>query len=145
MSAMAIDKDNKRAQSVHVAKYDLSEPCATSSNGTTCRFYGRILRHRVVQPLELVAALCRNWVSRCRNHFEVMHNPWALMASQTLTKSKRRLRTSPMTYESTCFVMRFSIGLATAVPHENLEASLFWKVPMVRQFIDDIGGFMVYF
>ena len=151
MSAMAVDKDNQRAQSVHIAKYDLNEPDQVQS---LCDF---IQRHQKQILWAHFAPSCGT-ASRARGRplpklaklgvkvpmpLRSDTKPMGLDGLAGLDKVKAE--TANITYENACLLMRFCIKLGIAVSLENPENSLFWKVPTVKTFIDEIGGFMVYF
>ena len=151
MSAMAVDKDNQRAQSVHIAKHDLNEPDQVQS---LCDFIQR--HHKQIlwahfapscgtasrargRPLPKLAKLGVKVPMPLRSDTK----PMGLDGLGGLDKVKAE--TANITYDNACLLMRFCINLNIAVSLENPENSLFWKVPTVKAFMEDVGGFMVYF
>ena len=99
MAAMAVDKDSKRAQSVHVANYDLNDPDQVAAlshfikKSITASSFGCTLHPHVVQPHVREGDLCRSWL---RWESE-SHSPFAVMTGQASTRSRRKVPTSPMT------------------------------------------------
>jgi hypothetical protein len=137
MSAMAIDKDSQRAQSVHIASYDLNEPDQLNA---LCDFIGK---HYHLILWAHFAPSCGT-ASRARGKplpkLEKMgikvpkplrsdSKPMGLDGLSGLDKVKAEC--ANITYESTCVLMRLCIKLRIAVSLQNPKNSLFWKVPIV--------------
>ena len=151
MSAMAIDKDSQRAQSVHIAAYDLNEPDQVAalsdfigkhshiilwahfapSCGTASRARGR--------PLPKLAKMGIKVPQPLRSDSK----PMGMDGLSGLDKIKAEC--ANITYESTCELMRLCIRLGIAVSLENPKNSLFWKVPMVEAFLLEVGGYNTIF
>ena len=151
MSALAVDKDNKRAQSVHVATYDLNEPDQLAalvefivkhqsvvlwahfapSCGTASRARGR--------PLPKLAKMGVKVPQPLRSD----EQPMGLDGLAGLDKVKAE--SANITYDSTCHLVRLCVDLGIAVSIENPANSLFWKMPAVVQLLRDIDGHMTNF
>lgn len=151
MSAMAVDKDKSRAQSVHVACYDLNDPdqllalCDfiekhhekilwahfAPSCGTASRARGR--------PLPKLERLGLKVPKPLRSDLQPM-------GLDGLTGTdKVKAETANITYESTCILIRLCHRLAIAVSLENPENSIFWKIPAIEELMEEIRGFMTLF
>lgn len=87
MSAMAIDKDANRAQSVHIANYDLNDPDQLAA---LCDFIGKhyhLILWAHFAPSCGTASRARgsryrnwkNWALKCQSPCVVTANPWAWM------------------------------------------------------------------
>ena len=151
MQGMAVDKDSRRSQSVHVANYDLNEPDQLDA---MCEF---ISKHQKQILWAHFAPSCGT-ASRARGKplpkLEKMglkapkplrsdHQPMGLDGLQGTDKIKAEC--ANITYDSACVLMRLCIQLSIAVSLENPENSLFWQIPIVKQLLADYGGYMTYF
>ena len=151
MAAVAVDKDSKRAQSVHVANYDLNDPDQlaalsdfikkhrriilwvhfASSCGTASRARGR--------PLPKLAKMGIRVPQPLRSD----DRPMGLDGLAGLDKIKAE--SANITYDSTLELMRLCLQLQIAVSLENPANSLFWKIPAIEEFLKAVGGYMTYF
>ena len=151
MSAMAIDTDSQRAQSVHIATYDLNEPDQVTalSDFIIKHFHiilwahfapscGTVLRARG-RPLPKLAKMGIKVPQPLRSDSKTM----GMDGLSGLGKIKAEC--ANITYESTCELMCFCINLDIAVSLENRKNSLFWKVPMVEAFLLEVGGYNTVF
>ena len=151
MSAMAIDKDSQRAQSVHIASYDLNEPDQLHA---LCDFIGK--HHQLILWAHF-APSCGT-ASRARGKplpkLEKMgikvpkplrsdSKPMGMDGLSGLDKVKTEC--ANITYESTCVLMRVCIQFRIAVSLENPKNSLFWKVPIVEAFLLEFEGYNTVF
>ena len=151
MSAMAVDKDSSRAQSVHVACFDLNDPdqlqalCVfiekhqhqilwahfAPSCGTASKARGR--------PLPKLAKMGIRVPQPLRSD----ERPLGLDGLTGLDKVKAE--TANITYESTCALIRLCHLLGIAVSVENPEKSLFCKIPQIVALMEELKGYMTVF
>jgi len=140
MSAMAVDKDSQRAQSVHIATYDLNEPDQVAalsdfivkhshiilwahfapSCGTASRARGR--------PLPKLAKMGIKVPQPLRSDSQ----PMGMDGLSGLDKIKAEC--ANITYENTCELMRLCIELGIAVSLENPRIPFFGRCPWWRLF-----------
>jgi len=151
MAAMAVDKDNSRAQSVHVACYDLNEPDQLQA---LCDFIERH-RHQILwahfapscgtasrargRPLPKLAKMGIKVPKPLRSD----QQPLGLDGLTGIDKVKAE--TANITYESTCVLIRLCHRFSIAVSVENPENSLFWKIPQIVDLMAELGGYVTLF
>ena len=151
MAAMAVDKDSTRAQSVHVACYDLNDPDQLQA---LCDF---ISKHHHQILWAHFAPSCGT-ASRARGRPLPKLAKLGIKVPQPLRSDKQPLgldglagtdkikaETANITYDSTCLLVRLCHSYAIAVSLENPENSLFWKIPVVILLLEELGGHMTYF
>ena len=151
MAAMAVDKDNSRAQSVHVACYDLNEPDQLHA---LCDF---IERHRHQILWAHFAPSCGT-ASRARGRPLPKLEKMGIKVPQPLRSDQQPLgldgltgidkikaETANITYESTCVLIRLCHRFNIAVSVENPENSLFWKIQQIVDLMTELGGYMTLF
>eukprot|EP00435_Cladocopium_sp_Y103_P018289 s5093_g4.t1 len=151
MKSVAVGKDSKRASGIHIATYDLNDPDQLAA---LCDF---IRRHRDVilwahfapscgtasrargRPLPKLAKLGVKVPKPLRSDLQ----PLGLDGLSGLDKVKAEC--ANITYESTCVLIQLCFDLAIAVSVENPENSLFWKIPMVRDLLEQLQGYLTVF
>ena len=151
MAAMAVDKDSTRAQSVHVACYDLNDPDQLQA---LCDF---ISKHHHQILWAHFAPSCGT-ASRARGRPLPKLAKMGIKVPQPLRSDEQPLgldglagtdkikaETANITYDSTCLLVRLCHSYAIAVSLENPENSLFWKIPVVILLLEELGGHMTYF
>ena len=151
MAAMAIDKDKSRAQSVHVAQYDLNEP---NQLDALCDF---IQRHQERILWAHFAPSCGT-ASRARGRPLPKLERMGIKVPKPLRSDRQpggldglsgvdklRAETANITYDSTCTLIKLCHRLAIAVSLENPENSLFWKIPAVKALLQTVTGHVTYF
>lgn len=129
MPAMAVDKEKSRAQSVHVACYNLNAPdrllvLRVPSCGTASRARG--------QPLPKLERLGANVPKPLRSALQ----PMGLDGLARTDKVKAE--TANNTYESKCILIRLCHRLAIAVSLANPEDSSSWKIPASEELMEKI-------
>ena len=140
MSAMAVDKDSQRTQSVHIATYDLNEPDQVTalsdfivkhshiilwahfapSCGTASRARGRPLPKLAKMGIKVPQPLCSD------------SQPMGMDGLSGLDKIKAEC--ANITYENTCELMRLYIELGIAASLENPRIPFFGRCPWWRLF-----------
>ena len=148
MAAMAVDKDSTRAQSVHVACYDLNDPDQLEA---LCVF---ISKHHHQILWAHFAPSCGTASRACGRPLPKLAK-MGIKVPQPLRSDKQPLgldglagtdkikaETANVTYDSTCSLARLCHSYAIAVSLENPENSLFWKIPMVILLLEELGGTM---
>ena len=151
MAAMAVDKDNSRAQSVHVACYDLNEPDQLQA---LCDF---VERHHHQILWAHFAPSCGT-ASRARGRPLPKLAKMGIKVPQPLRSDQKPLgldgltgidkikaETANITYESTCVLIRLCHRFNIAVSVENPENSLFWKIPQIVELMTELKGYMTLF
>eukprot|EP00435_Cladocopium_sp_Y103_P069221 s1948_g32.t3 len=151
MSAMAVDKDNKRAQSVHIANYDLNDPDQLAA---LCDF---IRKHQHLILWAHFAPSCGT-ASRARGRPLPKLARLGVKVPQPLRSDRQPLgldgltghdkmkaETANITYDSTCDLIYLCESLGIAVSLENPENSIFWKVPSVVTLLQTLQGYMTLF
>ena len=151
MGAMAIDKDKSRAQSVHVAQYDLNEQDQLDA---LCDF---IQRHKDRILWAHFAPSCGT-ASRARGRPLPKLERMGIKIPKPLRSDnqpggldglsgvdKIRAETANITYDSTCTLIKLCHSLAIALSLENPENSMFWEIPVVKGLLQEIVGYMTYF
>ena len=151
MAAMAVDKDNSRAQSVHVACYDLNEPDQLQA---LCDF---VERHHHQILWAHFAPSCGT-ASRARGRPLPKLAKMGIKVPQPLRSDQKPLgldgltgidkikaETANITYESTCVLIRLCHRFNIAVSVENPENSLFWKIPQIKELMTELKGYMTLF
>lgn len=147
MSAMAIDKDSQRAQSVHIATYDLNEPDQVAALSDFIVKHSHIILWAHFAPSCGTASIARGrplpklakMGIKVPKPLRSDSQPMGMDGLSGLDKIKAEC--ANITYENTCELMRLCIELGIAVSLENPKNSLFWKIPLVEAFLLEIGGY----
>ena len=151
MAAMAVDKYSTRAQSVHVACYDLNDPDQLQG---LCDFISK--HHHQILWAHFAPSCGAASRARGRPLPKLAH--MGIKVPQPLRSDKQRLgldglagtdkikaETANITYDSTCLLVRLCHSYTIAVSLENPENSLFWKITLVILLLEELGGHMTYF
>ena len=151
MAAMAVDKDNKLAQSVHVATYDLNDPDQLAALSDFIRKHHRIILWAHLAPSCGTASRARGRPLPKLSKLGIKvpqplrsdAQPMGLDGLGGLDKVKAE--SANITYDSTVELMQLCIQFHIAVSVENPANSLFWKIHAIEQILHEIGGYMTYF
>ena len=151
LSGLAVDKDNNRAQNVHIANYDLNDPAQFKA---LCEL---VQKHHD-QILWVHFAPACGTASRARGRPLPKLKKLGVKMPQPLRSDSKpmgldglagsdkvKTETANITYENMCLLARMCHDFDIAISVENPENSIFWKVPAVLDMLSEIGGFMTIF